>query len=128
MKAATTLIAFSTAIHLLAYLLPQAMPEHLIDANWPDHARFHMWQATIWLVGLDVLVLLIVLVPFRQKQAWSFWALVVALIGSQAGYFISSALLPAGRPDVAGADIGLLCLMIIYIAGLGLGWKGMRTR
>jgi hypothetical protein len=127
MKAASTLIAVSTVVHLVAYLLPQAMPEHLVDAGWPEHARFHMWQATFWLISLDLLILLVALIPFRLRQRWTFWALAVALFGAQGGYFISSLLVPAGRPDMPGADIGLLVVMLIYLAGLGLGWRGLRS-
>lgn len=126
MKAAAALIVLSTVIHLVAYLLPQAMPEHLVDAGWPEHARFHMWQATFWLVSLDLLILFVAWVPFRLGQRWAFWALVVALLGAQAGYFAASALVPEGRPDTPGADAGLLLVMLIYLAGLVLGWRGLR--
>lgn len=127
MKPAVALIVLSTGIHLLAYLLPQAMPEHLGDMGWPEHARFHMWQATLWLVALDVMILLVALFPFRMKQPWSLWALLAGLFGAQAGYFVASALVPDGRPDTAGADIGLLMVLTIYIVGLVLGWKSMRA-
>ncbi len=126
MKLAVSLVVVSTAIHLLAYLLPQAMPEHLVDGNWPEHARFHMWQATFWLISLDLLILLIALLPFRQGQRWACWALFIGLFGSQLGYFLASSLVPAGRPDTAGADMGLLLVMLLYVAGLVLGWKQMK--
>lgn len=127
MKTAVALVVLSTAIHLLAYLLPQAMPEHLVDVSWPEHARFHIWQATFWLIALDVMILLIALFPFRAKQPWSAWALLTGLLGAQAGYFLASALVPGGRPDTAGADIGLLLVLMIYVVGLVLGWKNMRA-
>jgi peptidoglycan/LPS O-acetylase OafA/YrhL len=126
MKTATTLVVLSTTIHLLAYLLPQAMPEHLVDMNWPEHARFHMWQATFWLIALDLMILLVALFPFRMKQPWSPWALVVGLLGAQVGYYIASVLVPDGRPDTQGADAGLLVVMAIYVAGLVLGWIQLR--
>jgi peptidoglycan/LPS O-acetylase OafA/YrhL len=126
MKTATTLIVISTAIHLLAYLLPQAMPEHLIDHNWPEHARFHMWQATFWMIALDLMILLVALFPFRRKQPWSLWALVVGLLGAQLGYFMASLLVPDGRPDTQGADVALLVLMLVYASGLVLGWRRLQ--
>jgi hypothetical protein len=126
MKLPTALITLSTAIHLLAYLLPQAMPEHLADMSWPAHARFHMWQATFWLVALDVVILLVALIPFRMKQTWALWVLMVGLLGAQVGYFLASMVVPEGRPDTQGADIGLLVVMLIYVAGLALGWRDMR--
>ena len=126
MRTATIFVVISTTIHLLAYLLPQAMPEHLVEMNWPAHARFHMWQATFWLISLDVMILIVALVPFRQKQDWTFWALLAGFAGSQLGYFLASALVPEGRPDTQGADIGLLFVMLIYLAGLVLGWREMR--
>jgi peptidoglycan/LPS O-acetylase OafA/YrhL len=126
MKTATTLIVISTAIHLLAYLLPQAMPEHLLDTNWPAHARFHMWQATFWMIALDVMILIVALIPFHQKQRWSLWALVAGLFGAQLGYFLASLIVPDGRPDTAGADIGLLLVMLLYVAGLVLGWRELK--
>ncbi len=126
MKLPVSLVVLSTGIHLLAYLLPQAMPEHLLDLNWPDHARFHMWQATFWLLSLDVMILLVALLPFRMKQAWSVWVLLTGLVGSQLGYYFSILIVPDGRPDVAGADLGLLIVMLIYLAGLALGWREIR--
>ncbi len=126
MRTATTLIVLSTTIHLLAYLLPQAMPEHLLDLGWPAHARFHMWQATFWMIALDVMILLVALIPFRQKQPWAPWVLVAGLLGAQVGYFLASAIVPDGRPDTQGADAGLLAVMAIYVAGLVLGWREMR--
>ena len=126
MKLPVFLVVLSTGIHLLAYLLPQAMPEHLMDSTWPAHARFHMWQATFWLLSLDVMILLIALFPFRMKQAWSLWVLVVGFIGSQLGYYFSILIVREGRPDVAGADLGLLVVMVIYLAGLALGWREIR--
>lgn len=126
MKLPVSLVVVSTTIHLLAYLLPQAMPEHLLDTQWPDHARFHMWQATFWLVSLDVMILLVALIPFRLKQGWSVWVLVAGLLGAQVGYYLSILIVPEGRPDVAGAEAGLLAVMLMYLAGLALGWREIR--
>lgn len=123
MKIAAGLVVLSTVVHLVSYLLPQAMPEHLLDAGWPVHARFHMWQATFWMIALDLVIILIACIPFRSGERWALWALLLAGAGAQGGYFLSGVLVPEGVPPVAGADIGLLAVAGIYLAGLLWGWK-----
>lgn len=123
LKFAASLVALSTLVHLVAYLLPQAMPEHLLDHAWPDHARFHMWQATFWIASLDLVMLGLALGPFRLGQRWAFWALLMGTAGAQLGYFFSAIIVPEGMPPVAGANLGLGIVMLPALVGLTLGWK-----
>jgi len=123
MNLATRLIVFSTLVHLISYLIPSAIPEHILDVNWSTHARFHILQAAFWMVGLDLLTLMIALGPFRHGERWSSVALLIAGFCMQTGYYISIVSIPEGAPDVAGANWLLGIVMIIYFTGLVIGSK-----
>src|SRR5688572_11567230 len=95
-RAASILMGLPALGHLVGYI-PATM-EHVLDASWPDHARFHAFQSLGLAVGWDVLALWVIAFPFRRGEAWTRWVLLLYLIFVQAGYFASIAAVPSGTP------------------------------
>jgi hypothetical protein len=119
-KASVALVAVASIGHLIAYLV--AAPEHVVDGTWPLHARFHVFQALLWTVGFDTLVLLIAVGPHRRGERWAFWTLAGAWPLLHIGYFIALGVIPGGGPStVATAIMGTLAAL--YGAGLALGLR-----
>jgi len=115
-KLGRALLAFATVAHMGGYLY--AAPEHVVDPVWPPHARFHVLQALLWIVGFDLVILLLVLGPLARGDRWARWALVLAWPFVHGSYFV--ALLRGGGPPELGAHLALLVVALLY--GLGLLW------
>jgi cytochrome bd-type quinol oxidase subunit 2 len=113
------------AFHIIAYL--QAVPVHLTDKDWPAHARFHVFQALLWIVGLDLVLLLIALYPYARGERWAFWALIAGLFTSHLGYFLAMFVVPGGAPPDLQAHIGLGVILALYVLGLLLGERGRQA-
>ena len=90
-------------------------------SGWPEHARFHIIQAFLWVSGLEVAILALIWIPLNSSgQAWSFWALVVLGICAQTNHFVAALALPKGRPRSKGNlyDWILGLVLALYVAGL----------
>ena len=122
MRIATWLIVIACVGHLVGYT--QAVPEHIADEHWPGHARFHVLQALVWLVGLDLLAIVIAVGPFARGLAWSRWALLLALVCSHGAYFIALTAFPDSGPPQGMASHGPLAgAMALHALGLVIGWR-----
>jgi hypothetical protein len=124
-RSARNLIVAACVLHIIAYL--QAVPVHITDMDWPAHARFHVLQALIWLVGLDVSLLLIARGPYARGERWAFGALVVGLFSSHVGYFLSMFAIPGGAPPGMFAHVALGIILALYVLGLLLGERGRQA-
>jgi hypothetical protein len=120
------MIILASLGHMLSYGF--AVPEHIVDATWSAHARFHVLQALIWLIGLDLISIALALRPFARGERWARWALVVTLLLSHGGYFIALVAIPEGHP-AAGmrAHIPVTVLFVTHALGLVLGWRPAAT-
>ncbi len=118
---AVGLLAFATVAHAVGYLF--AAPEHVVDPEWPLHARFHILQALLWGVGFDAMILVIVLGPFRAGARWARHLLVLAIPFLHGAYFIAIAAIPDGKPPEMWAHVLLGIVAAMYVLGLGLGWR-----
>jgi hypothetical protein len=122
-NAAKWLLVIANFGHIVGYAM--AVPEHIADAAWPPHARFHVLQALLWIVGFDLVSIALALRPFARGELWARWALVVSLVLAHGGYFVALAAIPAGSPpEGLNAHLPLLALLIGHLVGLGLGWRG----
>jgi hypothetical protein len=124
-RSARNLVVTACALHIVAYL--QAVPVHLTDKDWPAHARFHVFQALLWIVGLDLALMLIALYPYARGERWAFGALVVGLFTSHLGYFLAMFAIPGGAPPDLTAHIGLGVILALYLLGLLLGERGRQA-
>ena len=117
------LITFACIVQVLGYLY--ALPGHLDEATWSDHAQFHHVLGWIWLLGLDISIVALAWGPLQKQDKMSFWLLLVLFLSAQGGHFIASLVVPAGRPSEPWYDYALGAVALIFAMGLGIGWKAL---
>jgi hypothetical protein len=128
MKNAARLITLASIGQILGYAY--ALPQHLGEPSWSDHAQFHHVLAWIWLVGLNIAIMALVWGPLQkreQRERSSFWLLLVLFIIAQGGHFLASLVVPAGRPPDWWYDYALGTVALIFALGLGVGWRALST-
>ena len=123
MKNAARLITLASIGQILGYAY--ALPQHLDEPSWSDHAQFHHVLAWVWLVGLDIAIISLVWGPLQKRERSTFWLLVFLFISAQGGHFIVSLVVPAGRPSEWWYDYALGTVTLIFAIGLGLSWKAL---
>jgi hypothetical protein len=117
----TLLVAVATVAHLVAYLV--AAPEHVVDASWPAHARFHVLQALSWIVGGDLVILLVVWPRSRMPARLRLAVVVLGALCFHASYFGALAMIWQGRPERASATPIMAAIALVYFLGLlGAFW------
>jgi hypothetical protein len=126
MKNAARLITLASIGQILGYAY--ALPQHLDEPSWSDHAQFHHVLAWIWLVGLNIAILSLVWGPLQKREMRTFWLLLVLFISAQGGHFIASLVVPAGRPSEWWYDYALGAVTLIFAIGLGLAWREFSKR
>ena len=120
MKAAKICIGLAAIAHIVGYLMAQG--EHIADAGWPLHARFHTFQALMWIIALDASTILVALKAITER--WGRWYLLAAGTISHFGYFITLAVFPDGGPDTGmAAHAPLAAILILYFAGVTLALR-----
>jgi hypothetical protein len=123
MKNAARLITLASIGQILGYAY--ALPQHLDEPSWSDHAQFHHVLAWVWLVGLDIAIISLVWGPLQKRERSTFWLLVFLFISAQGGHFIVSLVVPAGRPSEWWYDYALGTVTLIFAIGLGIAWKAL---
>jgi len=126
MKNAARLMTLACVGQILGYAY--ALPGHLDEATWSDHAQFHHVLAWIWLVGLDIAIIALAWGPLQKRERGSFWLLLVLFISAQGGHFMASLVVPAGRPSEPWYDSALGAVALIFAIGLGSAWKALATQ
>jgi uncharacterized membrane protein YhaH (DUF805 family) len=122
-KNAARFITLACIIQILGYAY--ALPGHLDEPSWSDHAQFHHVLAWIWLVGLDIAIITIACGPLQKREKSSFWTLLILFISAQGGHFIASMVVPAGRPSEPWYDYAIGTMALIFAVGLGIAWKSL---
>jgi len=123
MKNAARLMTLACVCQVLGYAY--ALPGHLDEASWSQHAQFHHVLAWIWLVGLDLAIVATAWGPLQKRDKMSFWLLFLLFLSAQGGHFLTSLIVPAGRPPEPWYDYALGAVALIFAAGLGMGWKAL---
>jgi len=123
LKNAARLITFACVVQVLGYLY--ALPRHLGDATWSDHAQFHHVLGWIWLLGLDLAIVALAWGPLQKRDKLSLWLLLVLFLSAQGGHFMASLIVPAGRPSEPWYDPALGLVALIFATGLGISWKAL---
>jgi hypothetical protein len=121
MKNAARLMTLACVGQVLGYAY--ALPGHIGEATWSDHAQFHHVLAWIWLVGLDIAIVALAWGPLQKREWSSFLLLLVLFIFAQGGHFMASLVVPAGRPSEPWYDSALGSVALIFAIGLGMAWK-----
>ena len=123
LKNAARIITLACVVQVLGYAY--ALPGHLSDPTWSDHAQFHHILGWIWLVGLNIAIVVFAWGPLQKRDRSSFWILVILFFLAQGGHFIASVVVPAGRPSEFWYDYALGTTMLIFAIGLGTGWRAL---
>jgi hypothetical protein len=110
------LILFTSGAWLLGLCI--GVPDHLTDPTWPPHARFHTFQALLWLVALNATIAALALGPARRGERWALVLLAVLFICGQGSYFVAYVLVPGGAPPEPFADVGSAISATLYAVGL----------
>lgn len=121
MKNAARLITLACVGQILGYAY--ALPGHIGESSWSDHAQFHLFLSWIWIVGLDIAIIYLARGPLQKGDRMSFWILLVLFISAQGGHFIASLVEPAGRPAEPWYDYALGTVALIFAIGFGIAWK-----
>ena len=123
LKNAARILTLACVAQVLGYAY--ALPGHLSDPTWSDHAQFHHVLGWIWLVGLNIAIVVFAWGPLQKRDRSSFWILVILFLLAQGGHFIASVVVPAGRPSEFWYDYALGTTMLIFAIGLGTGWRAL---
>ncbi len=108
------------AVLLLVQAIADALPKHAVDASWLAHARFHVVTGAAFQVTCSLLVILIVRLPFRRCEKWSWYALLIYTLGF--AVHIPAAIWQASGPP-AGAWYLIAGLLLLMTLSLGLCWR-----
>ncbi len=123
MKNAARLMTLACVGQILGYAY--ALPGHIGESTWSDHAQFHLFLSWIWIVGLDIAIIALAWGPLQKREWSSFWLLLVLFISAQGGHFIASLVVPAGRPSEPWYDSALGAVALIFAIGLGMARKAL---
>ena len=123
MKNAARLMTLACIGQILGYAY--ALPGHLDEPTWSDHAQFHHVLGWIWLVGLNIAIMTLAWGPLQKRERSSFWVLLALFISAQGGHFIASLVVAAGRPSEPWYDPALGSVALIFAIGLGIAWKAL---
>jgi hypothetical protein len=123
MKNAARLITLASIGQILGYAY--ALPGHIGEPTWSDHAQFHLFLSWIWIVGLDIAIIALAWGPLQKREKSSFWVLLILFLSAQGGHFIASVIVPAGRPSEWWYDYALGAVALIFAIGLGIAWRAL---
>ena len=121
LKNAARIITLACIGQILGYAY--ALPGHIGESTWSDHAQFHLFLSWIWILGLDIAIITLAWGPLQKRDRGTFWVLVVLFLCAQGGHFIASLVVPAGRPSEWWYDYALGAESLIFAVGLGIGWR-----
>ena len=123
LKNAARMITLACVAQILGYAY--ALPEHIGEPSWSEHAQFHHVLAWIWVVGLNIAILAFAWGPLQKRDRGTFWILIILFIIAQGGHFIVSLVVPAGRPSEWWYDYAIGTMVLIFAIGLGIGWRAL---
>jgi hypothetical protein len=122
MKPPLAMITVAMAVHLFGHFVPDALPDHIFDPHLEAHMRFHVFQSSIWIIGVDLMILIIAFMAFRQKERWAGYALLFAGIPSQLALYAAIIVFPNGAPEIGiGIHLTMIGTMVLYFGGVILG-------
>lgn len=106
--------------------IADAIPKHAFDMSWPSHARFHVTVGAASQLGFAIITMLIALIPFRQGERWSWWALLSFVILGFISLIPASIWHGSGPPPGAWLLIGICIVAMLLGLGLtaGVGIRG----
>ncbi len=102
MKLAVSLIV--TALGLYALVHITLVAGHFWDAGWLPHAVNHLFRGTLASIGLVVVTIVILMGPFRRRERWAWWFVMLAFLflygGFWGGYLITELAVLSEKRDM----------------------------
>ena len=95
--------------------------------DWPVHAHHHLLAHICAAVGLSVVSMFLVLGPLQRREAWAWWALLVAGLAIYGGFWLGNAMVGLGEPAVA-PNISQAVQTLVYVLGLVLAGRSVLVR
>ena len=92
--------------------------EHVLDTQWPEHARFHALQLMLWLIGLNLAIVVVAIGPLFRGEGWASKLLLVLAFLGQGSYFLATYYLPGGAPAEAYATPLSALNFLLFLSGL----------
>lgn len=115
-------------VHVFTILMfTYAIPEHVVDPTWPDHAHHHAFQALLWNIGFNLLGLALLFSAFQRREKWAWGVLLGAILLMHGGYFLSDWVTGGGAPGTLD-DWMFLGLIVVYGIGLALSWAEFKPQ
>lgn len=100
---------------------------HWKEAGWPDHAMFHAVTGLFYTQIICIMIIVATWIPFKQRQAWSWWTIALMGIGIHGGHVLGNYLSNNGLSGAQAAQgpgkiffIGTVTALVLYIIGLFL--------
>lgn len=89
--------------------------EHLQEAAFPVHARFHAAVSGLYLLALAILALVLAWGPYRWDGKGAGLALVVTLAATPIGVLIAAGLVPEGAPPAWALWLAAVTLATVVV-------------
>lgn len=96
---------------------------HYKNGGWEDHANFHMFTGLSYYLGLTLFFFLITGRPFRNREKWAWWSLVLMGIFVHGAHIVTDAFVGGLREGGTSQGPGML-FYYLTIAGLALYFLG----
>lgn len=113
-------VLLTIAMAASAAAFVHAIPRHLADPAWPPHAKNHVLQALIWVVGFNALGVWLVWGPLRSGVPGAWTALALAGACQFGGYFAPNRIVAGGAVPGWLDKAYFASLALLYAAGLFL--------
>lgn len=117
MRTSLGLIGIGHAATIVGLL--QAVPRHIVDPAWPAHAQTHVFQALVWIIGLNLICLIVLSIPFRARERWAWWTLFGAGFFVYGAYWVPEPITHGGAPGIVD-DIFFATAWALQLIGLYL--------
>ncbi len=85
MKLAVSLIVTALTLYTLVHIILVA--GHFWDAGWLPHAVNHLFRGTLASLGLVVVTIVILMGPFRRRERWAWWLVMLAFFFLYGGFW-----------------------------------------
>jgi hypothetical protein len=110
-------VGFIVLSHIVTLVIQTILgPDHMGDP-WPDHAKNHLVQSLFWVVGFNVVAIMIALTSFKKRENWAWWALLASGTFIFAPFFISP-LFANGAGSGKIVEVIYITNWILYVVAL----------
>ena len=119
-KVAQYLVVLTLGALLFVYIA--RFPNHFSDANWPAHAKAHLFSQLSIGAGFTIGALIISVRYFHSRHKWVWWALLGFGVFSFIGYWAGKMFMEPETPWRSG-NMVFAVLSVSYLLGLVLSWR-----